>query len=583
MLRRLVILFVGVALGIAAAWLASDPETRIQILGANKITLASAETVAIPNASGEPRVNWLAPRRGVRTPDYAAHGFATDVDVDLVVGPSGRVVSAEAVGGPQELFSQAVAVARGWRFRPFERKGRPVYAKFRFAVPILPPVRRPDYRAAFPDIRDWRSLRIRLERTACLGWCPSYVVEIHGDGTVFYRGEGYVAMRGLHRGWIEPETVRTLVGEFRKAEFFWLHDRYEADVTDLPIYTVGIAFDGRTREVVDYAGEHAGMPSAIADLEDAIDRAVGIRKWTMGDEETAPSLVAEGWDFQGASEENLSMLAGVARYGSARAVTDLIAAGARIGGVALSVPVFGDEPRHGALFYAAARGELEMTRALLAAGAAANDPREAGEAALAAAETGNAGLLGLLLIQADPKYRDARGRTVLMNAARSGAPDAVALALRFRPDLNAADADDMTALMHSVHVAPGAQPREAADAAKVVRLLIEAGADVRARTEEGDTALLLANTDAAVVRALIAGGADVNAQNKEGFAALAESLDPDVTRALLEAGASPWLRDEQDRTQYEIVAGNPGLTQVTGGALAQWVKEHGTSEAGLRR
>ncbi len=51
----------------------------------------------------------------------------------------------------------------------------------------------------FPTIRDPSSVKITLLRSGCFGTCPSYQVEVHGDGTVLYEGYGYVAVEGQHR------------------------------------------------------------------------------------------------------------------------------------------------------------------------------------------------------------------------------------------------------------------------------------------------------------------------------------------------------------------------------------------------
>jgi hypothetical protein len=51
-------------------------------------------------------------------------------------------------------------------------------------------------------------------------------------------------------------------------------------VTDLPTYKVTLSFDGRTKRVVDYAGQMVGLPKVVADLEDAIDKTAGTEKWT---------------------------------------------------------------------------------------------------------------------------------------------------------------------------------------------------------------------------------------------------------------------------------------------------------------
>ena len=137
--------------------------------------------------------------------------------------------------------------------------------------------------ASFPPVKDWASLRITLERGVCLGSCPSYIVEIAGDGSVLYRGRACVAVKGEQRARIPSAAVRALVAKFRDVDFFTLRGRYAGQVTDHPTTTTAIAFDGSRKSVVDYVGLDAGMPRAVARLEDAIDAAAGTKRW-IGEE-----------------------------------------------------------------------------------------------------------------------------------------------------------------------------------------------------------------------------------------------------------------------------------------------------------
>ncbi len=144
--------------------------------------------------------------------------------------------------------------------------------------------RRPTEKVDFPAIKDWNTLSIRLERTACYGTCPAYSVEIAGDGSVNYMGEHFVAAKGPRSAKISEKAVRALYEAFRNAEFFWTFDEYQSPVTDMPTQTISISFDGHSKTVVDYAGQHVGLPKVVADLEDAVDAAAGTAQW-IGHEE----------------------------------------------------------------------------------------------------------------------------------------------------------------------------------------------------------------------------------------------------------------------------------------------------------
>ncbi|KAG2487520.1 hypothetical protein HYH03_013801 [Edaphochlamys debaryana] len=94
---------------------------------------------------------------------------------------------------------------------------------------------------------------------------------------------------------------------------------------------------------------------------------------------------------------------------------------------------------------------------------------------------------------------------------------------------------------------------------RVVRLLLEAGADVKATTKDGDTALSLAATEghAEVVRLLVEAGADVNAADQGATAPLAVGAHrghTEVVRALLRAGAKEWATDAKGNTALHLAA-----------------------------
>jgi hypothetical protein len=131
----------------------------------------------------------------------------------------------------------------------------------------------------FPEIHDFKSLHINLDRTGCFGTCQQYSIEVRGDGSVTYYGSWYAEYCGQWRGTIPESSVRELVSQFRAADYFRLNYEYSFDGTDLPTYTTAIAFDNVSKCVADYGGNHVGMPASVHKLEDAIDRLAGPEHW----------------------------------------------------------------------------------------------------------------------------------------------------------------------------------------------------------------------------------------------------------------------------------------------------------------
>ena len=112
---------------------------------------------------------------------------------------------------------------------------------------------------------------VTLRRSVCFGVCPAYTVTLHTDGSATFDGDRFVAVVG-HRDYrVEPAAVRKLVAHFRAAHFFELKDEYRGNVTDLPTVRLTLTVGDRTKTVIDYAGEMAGMPKAVRKLELEVD------------------------------------------------------------------------------------------------------------------------------------------------------------------------------------------------------------------------------------------------------------------------------------------------------------------------
>lgn len=149
-----------------------------------------------------------------------------------------------------------------------------------------PPTNSPTTHNSFPKIRNWDSLRITLSRSyqVCAGLCPDYSVEIHGDGSVIYTFPSMSsrATARVHRSQISIDAVRELVNLFRIADYFSLRDNYSSSSKYNYTFITSIAFDEETKSVTDRLGLEAGMPQAVVNIEEAIDRIGGTDKLIGG-------------------------------------------------------------------------------------------------------------------------------------------------------------------------------------------------------------------------------------------------------------------------------------------------------------
>ena len=186
---------------------------------------------------------------------------------------------------------------------------------------------RPVFAAAFPPVKNWKTVKIGLVRTFCLGECPDYSVEIDGDGTVRYLGREHVFVPGRHRTHIPPDAVRALFRKFQQSAFFSTFDEYYGGAFDTPTTSVSLSFDGHNKKLWHASGGMTNMPPEIVDLEHAIDDAANTKLWVKGEGDIFAALVAEHWDFHASDDEHSQVLENAAHRRDAVLVKKLVAAG----------------------------------------------------------------------------------------------------------------------------------------------------------------------------------------------------------------------------------------------------------------
>ena len=126
--------------------------------------------------------------------------------------------------------------------------------------------------------------KITLKRTLCYGPCPVYRVTVFGTGEVEYFGEAHVAKVGAHRWRMSRRRLDRLAGAFERARYFRLEDGYTSrEFTDAPGCLTSIEYeDGSSKSIDHYHGDPTA-PDALTELEDEIDRIVGVERYTEPD------------------------------------------------------------------------------------------------------------------------------------------------------------------------------------------------------------------------------------------------------------------------------------------------------------
>src|SRR6185312_10144968 len=144
------------------------------------------------------------------------------------------------------------------------------------------------------------------------------------------------------------------------------------------------------------------------------------------------------------------------------------------------------------------------------------------------------------------EYLPKPGKTALMDAARRGDEAGVQAALAAGDKLTDVDASGWTPLMYAASSYTNSFVSE----------MLKAGAQVNARSNRGETALMASAVTGTADEDLLAAGAEVNAVNDVGMTTLmllVQRGDPDEIRILLKAGADVRRKDAAGRTALDYL------------------------------
>jgi ankyrin repeat protein len=158
--------------------------------------------------------------------------------------------------------------------------------------------------------------------------------------------------------------------------------------------------------------------------------------------------------------------------------------------------------------------------------------------------------------------RDASGRTPLHYAARKGSTAAAGLLLAAGADANAVYGSSRYTPLHEAALEGNAA---------LVALLLDKGASLTARTESQATALHIAVLHPDVVKALLAKDAPTDLVDDRGATPLHEAAEGaylDSARLLIDAGASLKAKDERGETPLHAACGK-GITDLLFGDLGE--------------
>jgi TonB family protein len=150
------------------------------------------------------------------------------------------------------------------------------------------------------------------------------------------------------------------------------------------------------------------------------------------------------------------------------------------------------------------------------------------------------------IIEVSYEFLPKPGKTKLMDAILAGDKTGIQAALAKGDKITDADASGWAPLMYAAGSYSSSGEGE----------LLQAGADVNARSKRGETALMAAAATGMADEDLIHAGADMNATNDVGMTALmllSQRGDPDQIATMLRAGADARRRDAAGRTALDYL------------------------------
>lgn len=448
---------------------------------------------------------------------------------------------------PAELNGPRKAVLKGladWRYQPFLKDGTPTSV---WLAENIDEEEFPGIQAVLPEASQ-DTFHAHLERSGCLGFCPSYGVDIYGDGRVEFNGGAYVALPGKHSYNVGRDAVAGLIATMKANNIWGMREHYFANITDNPAYKITLTYGGKSRVLTDYAGRMVGMPKAVSDFENQIDAVADTAAWIGLSSSTLSRLKDENFDFTSTAAADL-LATGMADSDTPdSALLDLIALGAPLSG-GHGMPGFTGQSGDTVdlLPTAIQRRHEKIISVLLDKGALLKN-----------------GDLDQSRVDAAFEAAIARGDMALVQQFWQWHPGLTYPDTTGRSDDTATKTSPVTLLLD--------KPYDATtwDGLAIAQFLLDHGCDINASRIDGTTLLHIAakNGDVAFVRYLLTRGADFRALNDMKETPLNVAGDENSAIALLEAGA-----DANAKPDYGDRFVNRARSRGWKDALA-WLKQH---------
>jgi hypothetical protein len=119
---------------------------------------------------------------------------------------------------------------------------------------------------------------VKLTKSACDGFCPTYEIEVFENRTVVFEGHAYVTQPGRHAFEASQDQIGKIIDAINKADFFSADFKFaDLGAEGLPVTMLEINLGGKWRQVHYFGG--ADVPSDLAELERIVGDLVDLKGW----------------------------------------------------------------------------------------------------------------------------------------------------------------------------------------------------------------------------------------------------------------------------------------------------------------
>lgn len=116
---------------------------------------------------------------------------------------------------------------------------------------------------------------IELEKTACSGSCPVYVLKISDDGTMWLNAKENLKLTGDYKSKLNQTELNSLLTMFESVDFFNLKNSYQSGMMDLPTKYISYTKNDQTKKIMAYDN----IPPELTAIINHIDAYTRTMEW----------------------------------------------------------------------------------------------------------------------------------------------------------------------------------------------------------------------------------------------------------------------------------------------------------------